>query len=145
MGISFHQPEIVRLQVGDGDYIDIKKRLSHGESEAMLARMAPRVTPGEQIQVETKEMRIAKVLTYLLNWSSTVPIGPHLPDNERVDTLNNLDAQSFDEIATAIDAHETAMTAARAEEKKRRTGENGSSPSSPSPSDVIGTLTGSMT
>jgi hypothetical protein len=30
---NFVNPEPIRLQIGGGDYIDIKKRLNHGETE----------------------------------------------------------------------------------------------------------------
>lgn len=102
---------------GDGRWIDVKHRLTHGEREDMFARM--RGPNGEWNHVRT-----VKVTTYLLGWSlvdlegKPVPMGPTVPDDERLSTLRNLDPDAFDEINDAIEAHEKAVQAARDAQKK---------------------------
>jgi hypothetical protein len=44
---DFVKPEPIRLPLSGNEYIDIKKRLNHGEREDLYARMAPYVVPGE--------------------------------------------------------------------------------------------------
>jgi hypothetical protein len=52
---NFVRPEPSRLTISGGDYIDIKKRLNHGETEDMYARWAPFVVPGEAAQLNRRE------------------------------------------------------------------------------------------
>lgn len=105
MGIRFVTPETVRLPLGGDDYIVIKRRLTHGERDDMMASLMPTLTPGEPMHVNAKEIRTAKVCTYLVAWSSAEAIDR--------DTIRSLDADSFDEIEKAIDAHIEKETAAR--------------------------------
>lgn len=137
----FVTPQPVRLPISDGDYIDIKKRLNHGETEEMYARWAPFVVPGEKAHLNRREVRTAKVLMYLLGWSLTndgtpVPMSPDVPEAARLATLNNLDPDSFDEIHTAIATHEVAMEAERAALKKTNGGRPVADPIVPLPSGV---------
>jgi hypothetical protein len=98
MGIRFVTPETVRLPLNDGDdYIVIKRRLSHGEREEMMAGLVPNLTAGQPVHVDAAAVRTGKVLAYLIGWSSPEPID--------VDTIKHLDPDSFDEIERAIDAH----------------------------------------
>ena len=116
-------PEITRLQISDGDYIDVKVRLNHGEHDDYLARIAPYQTPGEPIKMETRQIRTSKVLVYLVGWSLThkgqpIAYSPDMPENVRVDVLNSLDRPTFSEIYTAIDEHEDKVDAALAKNAK---------------------------
>jgi hypothetical protein len=143
----FVKAETVRLDLSDGAYILIKKRLNHGEQEDLFARMLPYQVPGEAPRLNTREIRTAKVLAYLVGWSLTdgerpgdglpVPMAPEMSDTDRINTLRNLDPDIFTEIHQAIDAHERAMDAARAAEKKTA-GRNGPDVISASPSAAAG-------
>src|SRR3954464_12266481 len=108
---DFVRPEPIRLSLSGGHYIDIKKRLNHGEREDMYARIAPYVVPGEPAHMNRREVRTAKVLTYLVGWSLTdegmpVPMSAVLSEADRLDTIRSLDPDRFDEIHGAIEAHE---------------------------------------
>jgi hypothetical protein len=126
---DFVTPDVVRLTLADGAWIDIKRRLSHGEREDMYARMMPYHVPGHPPRFATVEMRTARVAAYLVNWSlahngTPEPIGPELPEAVRIATLRNLEADRFDEIFAALEAHEDAEAAAREAKKKRPAGES---------------------
>jgi hypothetical protein len=118
------KPETVRLPISEGDFIEIKKRLTHGEREDMSAHLMPSMTPGERPQVVTKDVRTVQVLTYLVHWSLTdddgvpLPMGPQLPEAERYSTIRMLDPDTFDEIFAAIQAHEQRLV----QEKKLKVG-----------------------
>jgi len=129
MGIRFITPDTVTLPLSDGDSITIKTRLSHGERDAMLARM--RADDG-------KDLRAAELAGYLVAWSSSVPYSLELPEDERIATINALDADSYDEMRDALKAHLDAQQ----EEKKRRTGVTGSAPISSSPAALVGAMSG---
>lgn len=145
----FVDPELTRLPLSGHDYIDIQKRLNHGDREDMFARMAPYITAGEKTRYDSREVRTAKVLAYLMGWSFTrkgepVPFSVSLPEQARLDTIRALDPDTFDEIHHAIEAHEDAMVKARAAEKNGQGGENAASAISPSPDITIGASSGSV-
>jgi len=123
MGRSrFVKGEQVRLPLSDGDFIDIKKSLTHGEREDMLAAIAPTIIIGERRRLDARNVRTAKVLTYLVGWSllddgQPVPYSLDLPEDFRRDTLRQLDPSTFDEIHRAIEQHEAADDAERTGKK----------------------------
>lgn len=129
MGIRFVTPETKRLPLSDGDFITIKQRLSHGERDAMFARM--RAHPANS--------RAEELTAYLIAWSSPETYSVDLSEQERVSILNGLDPDSFDEITAAIKAHLDAYE----QEKKLPTGGNASSPTSPSVAAIPGGMSGS--
>lgn len=146
---DFVKPEPVRLALSGSQYIDVKKRLNHGEREDMLARMAPHITPGAPFQLERREVRTAKVLAYLLGWSlmdngKPAPYGIEMPEGARLDMLRSLDPDRFDEMYDAIDAHETKEAEERSALKNVQAGESPSKTTSPSRSAVDGVMSTSV-
>ncbi len=140
---DFVTPEPVRLTLSDGQFVDIRKRLTHGESEAMYERM------GEG----RRWVRTAQIVAYVLGWSLTktdpatthevpVPMAPDLPEQTRIDTIHALDQTRAVEIYEAITAHERAMTVARTAQKKTG-GRSESSATSISPATSAGATSGS--
>lgn len=126
MGIQFITPETITLPLADGDSVTIKKRLSHGERDAMFKHAR-----------DTGTLRGAELVAYLVTWSSPAPYAPSMTEQERLDIINGLDPDSFDEIQDALKAHLDAQ----AKEKKLRNGGNGSSPISPSVVPITGPMT----
>lgn len=116
----FVKPQVTRLPLSGGDWIDVKRRLNTGEQHDLFARMLPPlVTPGEKMQLQSKEVLLAKVSAYLLDWSLTDQ-GRPVPVTDGA--IKNLDPDTFGEIRDAIDAHETAMTTEIELAKKNLTG-----------------------
>ena len=128
MAIAFVRPETEQLALTDGAWIVIKKRLTVGEREDMMARLVNHWTPGEPMHVDSKVVRIGKVAAYLVAWSAPMPIGPDVLDLDRLDTIRNLDPDSFDEIEQAIDGY----LAGAADAKKNQSGPTASVPTSAS-------------
>lgn len=128
----FVKPQIDRLPLSHGDYIDVRHRLNTGEQQDMFAVMAPHMTAGEKVQLQSREVQTAKVLAYLLGWSLTddgkpVPMSPEMPEAARLSTLRALDPDTFREIREAIEAHEDAIDKEVAEAKKIQGSERASS------------------
>lgn len=137
MGSRFVKNESAKLPISEGDFVIVKKRLSHGEREDMFAVMAPLATPGEGFKLQRREVRTAKVLTYLIGWSLTdedqpVPMSELMTEDERTSTIRSLDPDTFDEIYEAIEQHEESMTKKADVQKKVSTGESESSATSTS-------------
>lgn len=141
---DFVTPEPFRLTLSGGQYVDIRKRLNHGETEDMYARMSPHA-----LLLDRRQVRTAKLLAYIIGWSLTidgtpVPMSQDLPEDVRNDTLRNLDPDRALEIYTAIETHEEAMATARAEEKKLQGGKTDAVAISALPSAVAGVSAGSV-
>lgn len=147
----FVRPETRRLPLTDDDWILVRKRLTAGEERAMYGRMyRTGVTPGSGRQVDVLQTGLAMVVAYLLDWSLTddagEPVGiAGVPAEDLVAVLDNLDTETFREIKQAIEAHEAAMTAERAEEKKSRSGAPLDGATSSWPSAAAGGSSGSAT
>lgn len=121
MGRSrFVQPDIVRLNLSDGDYIDIKKELNAGESRRVFARLVKDMRAGEKISLEPEQVGLTKIAEYLVGWSFTDQQGRPVEVSEGA--IQNLDMDSYVEIREAIDAHEVTVEAERAARKNARAG-----------------------
>jgi len=115
----FVKPDVVRLNLTGGDYIVVKRQLTAGEQRRVFAKTAKTVKAGQPIEIDLEKAGISNLVEYLVDWSFTdqdgkpVPI-KDMPSEYVVDVLNSLDADSFQEITDAINAHERAVD----EEKK---------------------------
>lgn len=127
MGSRFVRPDTVRLPLSQGDWISVRRRLTAGEQRQMFARLVKTVSmetdqtvmSAPKVELDTAQVGISTVLAYLLDWSF-----PEMTiRGESVDVvttaLDGLDPDTYNEILSAITAHEQAMTAERAQEKKQ--------------------------
>lgn len=118
-------PELVRLPLSDGDYLDVKKELNAGEYTELLESLV-------------KEDHFARYLQYIVAWSfvgldgKPLPYSHDQPQQARVDTLKSLDLATMTEMIEALDAHQLRENAEREARKNGQTTGNGSSPVSPS-------------
>jgi len=151
------RPEETLIQISQGDWILIKKRLNAGEARRVFARMVKSIKPGEteapddkpkaDVEYDVRQMGLSKAVEYLLDWSikddddKPVVIRDRSP-KEIEAALESLDLDSFNEITKAIDAHETAMEAEREQEKKQSATENASLATSTSLEPVSGGTSG---
>ena len=104
------QPEMVRLPLSGGDFIDVKRELNAGEYFDLLVAQADRQS-------------YAKILAYVIGWSfvgaegQPVPYSLDMPETARRDTVRSLDKDTSREVLAALDKHEQAVEAARAKKK----------------------------
>jgi hypothetical protein len=116
------QPEMVRLPLSDGDFIDVKRELTAGEYYDLLL-------------AQSERQSFAKILAYVIGWSlvgandAPIPYSLDLPHNERRDTVRSLDTATVRELTAALDKHEAAVEAARAGKKTTPAGTATPSPS----------------
>lgn len=103
-------PEVVRLALTEGDFLDVKRDLNAGEYFDLLTAMADR-------------QKFAKILAYVLGWSflgpddRPLPYSVDDPEQARRDTISALDKATLRELIAAIDKHEAAQDAALAKKK----------------------------
>jgi hypothetical protein len=148
MASRFVRPDTTTLKISQGDTLTVKRRLTSGEQRAMYARMYLAGADGS-LKVNPLETGIALIAAYLLDWSLTDEDGRLVvirdqPLETVLAALNMLGQESFTEILKAIQAHEAAMLAERAEEKKLTGGSPVVVATSPSPSDAAVPSSGSV-
>jgi hypothetical protein len=104
-------PEIVRLLLSDGDYLDVQKELNAGQYLELLTALVDRKP-------------FAKAIAYLVSWSlvglngQPLPYDLDMPEADRRSTIGALDKGTVREITAALDKHEAAEEAALTAKKK---------------------------
>jgi hypothetical protein len=119
----FVRPDSERLEISGNDWLLVKKRLTAGEQRHAFARIVKRSTLGEKLELDPEAMGLEKIVAYLLDWSLRDDTGAIVPIRDQPvaaieAALLSLDAASFEEIHTAISAHEEREALAIADEKK---------------------------
>lgn len=145
--IYYRLPETLRLELPSGGWILVKKYLTAGETRRVFRGMLRRGATGDEI--DPLNVGLSKCLVYLVDWSVVDANGNPVvirgqSEEHLASMLDSMDYAAFGEILRAVEAHEDAMEAARAEEKKTRAGSTPSSPTSPSPAPSDGATSGSL-
>jgi len=126
----FVRPETERLDLTDGDYLVVKRRLTAGEQRRAFNRVIKimRVGPDGRPtvpEIDPAAIGLGRMVEYLLDWSL-------VDDNNRVVPIRDqpaavveaallaLDPVSFAEIDEAIVAHEKSQAELLDAEKKSR-------------------------
>jgi hypothetical protein len=139
MGSRYRKQEEMRLDLSDGDWLLVRKHLTAGEERDALAKIIKAGTfrSGERPELDPKQVGIATAVAYLLDWSITdADDQPIRIRDQAYDfvaaALAGQTPESLREIVDAIQAHDGAMIAERAHEKKDRAGKSASAPTSTS-------------
>ncbi len=142
-------PETRKLSISDGDWILVRTRLTHGETQEAFKRRYLAGLDGK-LHVDPMQIGHAQILAYLVDWSLTNPDGTTIAIKGQAaefveGALNSFDDETVGEILAAIRQHEVDVYTAREAEKKTiPSGANGSSPISISPAPVVGDSSGSV-
>ena len=86
-----YDDEIDRIELGEGDWVDIKRRMSYGDQQKVVGRFIKLGLVGKTPQAEL-DMQSAEILTLLLNikaWNLKDKEGKDAPINE--ESISNLD------------------------------------------------------
>ncbi len=138
---DFVVPRVDRLSLSGGRWVDVKHRLNAGESRRVYGRMVKEMVAGVRPTLNPEMVGITRLTEYIVAWSMTDGRSP-VPVSESA--MDNLDPDLFNEIVSAVDAHEERVEAERAAEKNAQDGASTSSAISPSPSVAAGALSGSV-
>lgn len=116
----FVKPEVVRLDISDGDWIEIKRRLTLGEQKRLEGAGIGRATGFRQgadveVAVDLEAAAMALLVTYLVDWS--LRDEHDKPVSVTRSSVAALDPDDAEEIEQAISNHIQARDA----EKKART------------------------
>lgn len=110
--MRFVQPETVRLDLSDGDWIEVKKQLTWGEQQEFAnCGLSPTVKGPQELQVDWAQVARRRLLIWLVDWSLVGPNGKLMPVT--ANSVNALDPETGDEIVEALDRHITALAEAK--------------------------------
>lgn len=111
----FVEPETVTIQLGDGDWIEVKKQLTVGDQRTAFQAIIGEINQEGWRRPRVDMLGIAEVLAYLVDWSAKDKKGQRIKVSE--DALKNLPTELFNEIEAAVTTHIAASQAALAERK----------------------------
>lgn len=106
-----YDDEIDRVELGEGDWVDIKHRMSYGDQQKVVGRFVKFGLAGKIPQAEL-DMQSAEILTLLLNtkaWNLKDREGKDMPINE--ESISNLDPATADIIKQEINNRNPAPKA----------------------------------
>lgn len=112
---DFVRPEVVRLSLTNGRWVDVKKRLTAGEARKMYGRLIKDLTPGEAPHLDPEYVGLTKLLAYVIGWSFVDDGGRPVPFSPAA--LDNTDPDLYAEMIQAVDAHIAVQDAERETEK----------------------------
>src|SRR5262245_55048752 len=75
----FVRPETVRLEIGGGNWIEVKKRLNVREARKVMASQMKPVGLGEKPSLDFEQVGIAQVREYVVAWG-----GPDFMEDGRL-------------------------------------------------------------
>lgn len=110
--MRFVTPETQRLDLSDGDWIEVKKRLSISEQKRLESAIFAGIKGAADMTAETRAEDVevmldsaaaymAKLELYLLDWSLCDGTGKHV--KVTTGAIHALDPDTADEIMTALD------------------------------------------
>ena len=111
----FVVPDVVRLPLSDGDWIDVKKELNAGEQRRVFTNLVKTMQAGEKPELNPEQVGKTKILEYVVAWSFGTGAQAF-----SASALDAIDPDSYAEIMAAVDAHDEAADKARAERKNGR-------------------------
>jgi len=97
------KPSVVRVELSEGDWLDLKKELSVGEARGILFSTLEEQADGS-FKRNLDSAIMLRLLAYLLDWSFCDEDGAKVPVS--ADAINALDVRTLTELIEAINKHE---------------------------------------
>lgn len=123
-------PEVTRVKLADGEFVDLKRELNAGEYRDMITAQFKDQVAGEKPMLDLNSFGMTVVTAYVVGWSFIDTDGKPLQFSR--DVLRKLDQSTFNELKSVCETHHEACEKAAAERKNVRSGESESAKTSPS-------------
>ena len=130
MWSPFVVPDVVRIDLEHGQWIDVKRELTYGETEDMYASMRKQFGPNEIPLLDPPRIGRARMSAYIVAWSFADANGKPVPVGDSA--FADLRPSVAREIREALEQHEEDIQRTQDVEKKDLDGVNVSGPTSPS-------------
>lgn len=123
----FVQPAVVRLDIGDGDWVEIKEQISYGEDQKLTGLLMQTMRPGsvavdQEVGMNYAAWAVEKLSTWLVDWSLRDADDKPVPVSKPA--IENLTPEAAEAINAAINAY-----LAKRQEGKAPTSASGSAAS----------------
>lgn len=119
MKLRMVKPTVTRLELGDGEWIEVREELSVGEQRkayTAAVKGSVKTDEGTRTEYDAQKLSFALVVAYLVDWSARdgndKPVDISTLEKRRA-AIEALDSESFEAIETAIEQHIAAVTAAK--------------------------------
>ena len=107
----FVDPRTKRLELSDGDWIEVKERLTFGETEHMRAATIQKKFQLDElgaidlraIEISIEQARISKLAEWLADWSFCDSADKPVPLSRQA--IEALDPETANEVNEAVDKH----------------------------------------
>lgn len=100
----FVSAETVKLDLSEGDWVEVKGRLTYGERQRLAASSFRTGHLGsDAVDLDFEAYALTKLETWLVDWSFTDAKGKHVSVSRAA--IRNLDPETADEITEALNAH----------------------------------------
>lgn len=113
--IRFVQPEIVRLELSEGDWLEVRKELSTGEARRAMAKTIKSMRADGRIEPDLEMLGRAEIAAFIVDWSFVDATDKRVPFTDAA--LDNLTQDAYAEIETAVRAHIAAVEEERGKAK----------------------------
>lgn len=107
----FVQPQVMRLDLSGGDWLDVRRELTVGEQRRAMAKAVKSMRADGRIEPDFQQVGKAEIAAYIVDWSFVDGNDKRVPFTD--DAIDNLTAAAYDEIETAVRAHIAAVEAER--------------------------------
>lgn len=121
----FVKPEVVRLPIEGGHWIEVKKRLTAGEARKLNAAAVKEVRADGRVTPDFEAMGKSEALAYLVDWSLRDDNDKPIPidtDAKKLSALDNMSEEGFEVISKAVEAHANAIKEEMDAAKKSKAG-----------------------
>lgn len=138
MGLSFVNPsDTRRLDVGDGDWLEVRNRITYGAAERLRAvSLKSMATDAGQtkIELDMSTYNIERMAAYIIDWSARKPDGGKLPPTR--DSFAALEEPAAEAVNAALDRHIERLTS----EREQSGGDPTARPTEPPLLDVVSSV-----
>ena len=108
----FVSNEIVRLELSDDDWIEVKKRLSYAEQQRLATGAFSRMGMADkeiELKMDSETFNCQRLLIWIVDWSFANAKGKQVPVT--LDAIKQLDPDTAAEIDDALAVHIEAVAA----------------------------------
>lgn len=102
----FASTETVRLDLSEGDWIEVKDELSYGERQVLMSVGVKRTGITEEtraVEIDWSVINVADMAMWIVDWSFTDDAGARVPVSE--DSIRALSLEAATEVNEALKAH----------------------------------------
>lgn len=106
----FVSPNTVRLELSEGDWLEVKEQLTYGERQELLLRdvqMTAAFTDERDIKVDMQLINIRDMAMWIVDWSFEDANGKRVPVS--IESIKALSEDAAEEVEAALMAHKEAQ------------------------------------